>query len=295
MDKLTLKQFRYFETVARTGHFGRAAELCAVSQPALSMQIKELEHTLGAPLLERMKNGARLTGFGEVILPKIRSCLDATAAVSDLAETHLRNGAMRIRLGIIPTVAPYLLPRLMAEVSQVFPALELMIRETLTSRLLEELSEGQIDAAILALPSSAPGVEEVTLTKEPFLLVRPMKDADQSVPSPEGLQAMRLLLLEEGHCFRDQALAFCQLGPGATRGLLEASSLTTLVQLVEAGLGVTLLPQMAVAVETRGADVNVVSFPKAPPARRLGMVWRRDAGGQESYRHIATLLRSLMA
>lgn len=277
MNTLTVKQFRYFEALARFGHFGRAAEASAISQPALSMQIKDLETTLGMALFERGARQVRLTAFGEVFATRVRDILRAVDELHDLARAAQDHMTGRLRIGVIPTVAPYLLPTLIGNLASGAGGLDLHVRETLTPRLLRELAEGKLDAAIVALPVSEPSLAEVALFAENFVLVRPLCDAMQPVPGPEMLAEMRLLLLEEGHCFRDQALSFCGIGAARRQELLDASSLSTLVQMVAAGIGVTLIPEMAVPVETRSAAVAIAHFPDPQPARTLGMVWRRTS------------------
>ena len=277
MSKLTLKQLRYFEALARAGHFGRAAEVSAISQPALSMQIKELEETLGAPLFDRGGRAVRLTPRGEEFGQRAREILRLVDELEDSARLARDQIAGRLRLGVIPTVAPYLLPQVIGELTQAYPALDLHLRETITPRLLQELGEGRLDCAIVALPVSEPALVEVPLFAEDFVLVRPADDAAKPVPSPETLREMRLLLLEEGHCFRDQALSFCKLHSAAPREMMDGSSLTTLVQMVGAGIGVTLIPEMAVPVETRLAPVSVAVFAAPPPSRQIGLVWRRSS------------------
>ena len=209
MAELTLKQLRYFDAVARAGHFGRAAAICSISQPAISVQIKEMEQTLGIALFERGARVVRLTAAGEDLIQRVRSILGAVEELSDVARASGGQALARLRLGIIPTIAPYLLPAIMGALGAQHPNLDLHVRETLTPKLLNELSDGKIDAAILALPTSEPSLQETLLFDEDFVLVRPAQDEGKPVPNGEALRKMRLLLLEEGHCFRDQALAFC--------------------------------------------------------------------------------------
>lgn len=276
MLNLTLKQFRYFEALARHAHFGRAAEACAISQPALSMQIKEMEETLGTPLFERAARRVRLTGFGEELALRLRPILRAVDELEDIARASKDRLTGRLRIGVIPTVAPYLLPRIVSRLTAINPSLDIHIRETVTPKLLADLAEGRLDTAIVALPVSEPGLTEVALFSEAFVLVRPVEDSTKPVPSRETLREMRLLLLEEGHCFRDQALSFCDLAMTQPRELLDGSSLTTLVQMVGAGIGVTLIPEMAVALEVRSGAVAVARFPAPQPQRTIGMVWRKS-------------------
>jgi LysR family hydrogen peroxide-inducible transcriptional activator len=293
MRNLNLKQLRYFEALAQQGHFGRAAELCAISQPALSMQIKELENSLGAPLFERGPRQVRLTNFGESFAERVRDILRSVDELGDLARASVGQLAGQMRIGVIPTIGPYLLPKIISELKRAYPSLDLHVRETVTSRLIAELAEGRIDMAILALPVSEPSLEEVPLFDEEFVLIRPAVDADKPVPDREMLREMRVLLLEEGHCFRDQALSFCNLQGRQPRELLEGSSLSTLVQLVSAGIGVTLIPEMAVPVETRSAAVAVSHFAGPEPRRTVGMVWRRTSPLASQLQKLASIVRQI--
>ena len=277
MNNLTFKQLRYFEALARHGHFGRAADACAISQPALSMQIKELEGELGAALFERGARQVRLTGFGEAFALRVRDILRSVDELQDLARVSQEGLVGRLRIGVIPTVAPYLLPAIIGNLTRTFAGLDLHVRETVTGKLIGELAEGRIDAAIVALPVSEPSLTEVALFAEDFVLVRPGEDEGKPVPNGETLSKMRLLLLEEGHCFRDQALSFCNRHSAPPRELLDGSSLSTLVQMVSAGIGVTLIPEMAVAVETRSASVSVARFENPKPSRTIGMIWRKTS------------------
>src|SRR6056297_872725 len=259
MNNLTLKQLRYFEALARHGHFGRAAEACSISQPALSLQIKELEGALGAALFERGARQVRLTGLGEAFAARVREILRSVDELADLTRRHA--------------------------------GLDIHVRETLTPRLLRELSDGRLDTAIVALPISEPAFAEVPLFSEEFVLVRRAEDAGRPKPDAEGLRAMRLLLLEEGHCFRDQALSFCNLPSSPPRELLDGSSLSTLVQMVGAGIGVTLIPEMAVPVETRSASVSLARFPDPQPSRTIGMIWRTSSPLAPELGRIAEIVR----
>ena len=275
MNNFTIRQLRYFEALAQHGHFGRAAAASSISQPALSVQIKELEQDLGAVLFERGARQVRLTAFGEEFAQRVREVLRSVDDLGDLARASQGRLVGRLRIGVIPTIAPYLLPTLIQKLTATHAGLDIHVRETLTHKLIQELEEGQIDAAIVALPVSTPSLTEVALFDEDFLIVRHAKDAHKPVPNTSQLQDMKLLLLEEGHCFRDQALSFCNIQSAQPREGLDASSLSTLVQLVGAGIGITLIPEMAVAVETRSAPVVVTPFNVAGPNRTVGMVWRK--------------------
>ncbi|MCF2870683.1 hydrogen peroxide-inducible genes activator [Octadecabacter sp. G9-8] len=290
MSNLTLKQFRYFEALAHHGHFGRAADASGISQPALSMQIKEMEQDLGVKLFERAARQVRLTRFGEDFAPRVRDILRSVDEVEDLARLAKNSLSGRLRIGVIPTIAPYLLPSFIGQLTLAHPTLDIHIRETLTPRLIEELSDGRIDAAIVALPVSEPSFEEVAIFDEDFVLIRPDTDAMQAVPDAADLAKMKLLLLEEGHCFRDQALAFCSMRSALPREGLDGSTLSTLVQLVGAGIGVTLIPDMAVSVETRSAAVSVARFTGVQPKRTIGMIWRKTSPLADQFHQIADIV-----
>lgn len=291
MANITLKQMKYFEALARHGHFGRAAAACSISQPALSVQIRELELELGAPLFERGARKVRLTALGEDVARRVRIILGAVEELGDVARAGGQGLSGRLRLGVIPTIGPYLLPRVIGALSQAHPGIDFHVRETLTERLIGEMLDGRLDAAIVALPVSERSLEEVPLFEESFVLVRPAQDADKPVPDAEDLREMRLLLLEEGHCFRDQALSFCNLRTATPREALDASSLSTLVQMVGAGVGVTLIPEMAVPVETRSADVSIARFRAPEPTRRVGMIWRRTSPLASQLHRLAEVVR----
>lgn len=285
-----MKQLRYFDAVARSGHFGRAAEACAISQPALSVQIREMEETMGAALFERGPRQVHLTALGAAMVPRVRAILRAVDELSDLSRAAQGRLSGPLRLGVIPTIAPYLLPALVGALAQSHPGLELAPREAVTGKLIAALTEAQLDAAILALPVSEPSLAEVPLFTEDFVLVRPAAEAGKPVPSAEALPQMRLLLLEEGHCFRDQALEFCKVGGVTPRTVMEGSSLATLTQMVGAGIGVTLLPEIALPVETRSAPVSVARLAAPAPSRRVGLVWRRSSPLSEQLTGVAAVI-----
>jgi len=291
MRNLTLKQLRYFEALRRHGHFGQAADACAISQPALSMQIRGLEEALGAELFERSARQVQLTSFGEEFALRVRDILRSVDELGDIARASRDRLVGRLRIGVIPTVGPYLLPAIVGNLTRTNSNLDIHVRETVTPKLLLELAEGRLDTAIVALPVSEPSFVETALFSENFVLVRPGEEEGKPVPSRESLREMRLLLLEEGHCFRDQALSFCNMHAARSRELLDGSSLSTLVQMVGAGIGVTLIPEMAVAVETRSASVSVAHFPNPQPSRTIGMIWRRMSPLDKHLLQIAEVVR----
>lgn len=291
MKGLTLRHLRYFVALAEQGHFGRAAEVCAISQPALSVQMKELEAIVGAPLIERGARQIRLTSLGEGLAGRAREILRSVEDLDGFVRAAQAPFSGVLRIGVIPTIAPYLLPALIRTMGARYPDLDLRPREAITQTLIRDLGEGLLDLAIVALPISESGLHEEPLFDEEFVLVRPRAEAAAPVPSAEGLLEMRLLLLEEGHCFRDQALAFCTPARVASREFMEGSSLTTLVQMVGAGIGVTLIPEMAVATETRLADVAVARLPAPRPRRTIGLIWRNSSPMADQFLQVADMLR----
>ncbi|MEX1660149.1 LysR substrate-binding domain-containing protein [uncultured Thioclava sp.] len=291
MAPLTMKHLRYFEALACHGHFGRAAESCAISQPALSVQIKELEEILGAPLVERGARQIRLTSLGAALADRARAILRSVDELAELARVAHGPLSGRLRIGVIPTIAPYLLPDVIRALGARYRDLDIHPREAITQTLIRDLSEGRMDIAIVALPVSEITLHEEPLFDEEFALVRARADADKPVPSREGLLEMRLLLLEEGHCFRDQALSFCKPSRLGPQDLMEGSSLSTLVQMVGAGIGITLIPEMAVRNEMRAAEVSVARLPAPRPKRTIGLVWRKSSPMASQYAQIAHHLR----
>ncbi len=294
MTRITLKHLRYFDALARQRHFGRAAEVSAISQPALSLQMKALEDILGAPLVERGARQIGLTPLGEEFALRARDVLRAVDELGALARASSGPLAGRLRLGVIPTVAPYLLPRLMRVMSGSFPEIDLRPREAVTPKLLRDLHEGRLDLAILALPVGEPSLVEDALFDEEFLLVR--HESAQALPVPllVDLPAAPLLLLEEGHCLRDQAIAACKMPSGPSGEIMEGSSLSTLVQMVGAGIGVTLIPQMAAEVEGRSAPVVLHRLPEPRPKRTIGLVWRRSNPLSDRFAGFAAGLKAAM-
>ncbi|WP_299287051.1 hydrogen peroxide-inducible genes activator [uncultured Tateyamaria sp.] len=291
MKNITLRQLRYFEALAREGHFGNAADSCAISQPALSVQIRELEETLGLQLFERAPKQVRLTPSGVAFAARARVVLDEVQQMGEWAEA-VRGGLLeRLRLGVIPTIAPYLLPRLIGDLTARFPKMDIDVRETITPRLLEELMDGRLDAAIVALPVEEPSLIEVPLFTEEMVLVRSGAPDPPTPLSTDALSDMRLLLLEEGHCFRDQALSFCNINAARRRDGLDGSSLSTLVQMVGAGIGATLIPEMAIGVETRATSVHVSRFAPPAPTRTIGLIWRKANPMGNALREIAEVVR----
>jgi LysR family hydrogen peroxide-inducible transcriptional activator len=278
MTDLKLKDLRYLVAVADTRHFGRAAERCFVSQPTLSTQLKKLEDYLGVQLIERQPKRVALTAAGEAIVTRARRILEASDEVVTLARAHCDPLAGVLRIAMLPTIGPYLLPRVARDIRKALPRLDLRLYEYPTAAMLSRLRGSDIDLGILALPVDLDGLEARDLYAEPFMVALPATHAlakRDSIRVPD-LHDETLLLLEDGHCLRDQALEVCgQVGMHEKQDF-RATSLETLRQMVATGAGVTLLPELATLGAYRHAR-GVAVRPFAPPApvRRIGGVWRK--------------------
>jgi LysR family hydrogen peroxide-inducible transcriptional activator len=279
---ITLRQLRYLSALARQRHFGRAAADCAVSQPALSMQVRELEREIGAELVERRHGDVALTDTGLEVAERAEAILTATRDLVDFAR-HRDVLSGPLRLGIIPTLAPYILPRVLPRLQTRYAQLRLEVRETQTKPLLEELMRGALDAVMLALPAEGADVATLRLFDDRFLLAVPATDKIHGRVGIEDVDQHRLILLEEGHCLRDQALAFCGTARRDAPASLGATSLTTVMQMVANGYGVTLLPQVAVDAELRDDRVKLLRFSEPEPGRSIGLAWRRTSPRRKDF------------
>jgi LysR family hydrogen peroxide-inducible transcriptional activator len=273
---ITLKQLRYLSALAEHRHFGRAADACAISQPALSMQIRTLETALGVVLVERRHGEVTLTQTGLELARRGETVLAAAQDLVDVA--RLRSGPLTggLALGIIPTLAPYVLPRILPALQRQYPDLRVELRETQTKTLVDELMRGSLDVLMLALPVLEVETAALALFDDPFLLAVPKDDRrpEGTIVAADDIDLARLILLEEGHCLRDQALAFCA-GDRRDRSFgLGAASLATVLQMVANGYGITLLPEVAVDVEARDERVKLLRFAPPMPKRTIGLVWR---------------------
>ena len=276
---ITLRQLRYLEALAHHKHFGRAAEACAVSQPALSMQILELEKELDAKLIERRPGEAALTEVGIEVVRRGERVLAAARDLVDVARHFGRTLTGRLKLGIIPTLAPYVLPKVLPALQARYPDLTVELRETQTKILIEELTGGDLDLVMLALPVTDTEIETRPLFDDRFLLAVPAGDPLPKTArvSANEIDKQRLMLLEEGHCLRDQALAYCAAPRHEMPLSLGATSLTTVMQMVANGFGVTLVPEVAVDVEVRDDRVKLLRFAAPEPGRTIGLAWRRTS------------------
>jgi len=288
---ITLRQLRYLSALSRHRHFGRAAEDCAVTQPALSMQVRELEREIGTELVERRHGDIALTDIGLEVAERAEAILTATRDLVDFAR-HREVLSGPLRLGIIPTLAPYILPRVLPRLQASYPLLRLEVRETQTKMLLDELMRGALDCVMLALPAEGADVETLALFEDAFLLAVPAADrlAPRGRIGIEDVDQRRLILLEEGHCLRDQALAFCAAPRRDAAASLGATSLATVMQMVANGYGVTLLPQVAVDAEARDARVKLLRFSEPQPGRSIGLAWRRTSPRKKDFEALGAVV-----
>jgi LysR family hydrogen peroxide-inducible transcriptional activator len=278
MPDIKLKDLRYLVALADTRHFGRAAQRCCVSQPTLSAQLKKLEASLGVQLIERRPSNVALTEAGRQIVERARLIIEACDEVGTLARSHRDPLAGTLRVALLPTIGPYLLPHVARPIQRALPRLMLHLHEYRTAPMLEKLRAGELDLGILALPVELEGLEALELYSEPFVAALPERHrlARRERIHASDLAGEPLLLLEEGHCLRDQALAVCSQAGAREQQNFRATSLETLRQMVAAGAGITLLPQSATEGAYGGArGVVVVPFAKPAPTRRVGAVWRK--------------------
>ncbi|UGX85001.1 hydrogen peroxide-inducible genes activator [Phyllobacterium meliloti] len=288
----SVRQMRYFDILATTLHFRKAAELARISQPALSAQIAEMEQRLGTTLFERTRRTVVLTDMGKRLLPRVRGILNGIRSLEELASQ--RRGILqgRLRLGIIPTIAPYLLPILIPELRATYPDLTIELREAVTSKLVEDLRLGDLDALIAALPIDSEGVVAKPLFRDRFLIATSSNDIDilTSPMTQENVALERLLLLEEGHCLRDQALAVCTSVKQRQLVNYGATSMATLLQMVSHGMGLTLIPEIAVRTEASRNNVRIIAFADPEPSREIGLIWRRQSERRDDFEALATTI-----
>jgi LysR family hydrogen peroxide-inducible transcriptional activator len=294
----SLRHLRYLAALAETKHFGRAAEACFVTQSTLSAGLKELESRLGVTLVERTKRRVMLTPLGEEVVARARRLLSAAGEITELVRASSEPLSGLLNLGVIPTVAPFLLPKVLAKVRKAHPKLRLHLVEDLTARLLERLQAGALDLALIALPYHVPEIETIELGDDPFMLATPPGHplAGQEHVEAGELEKAPLLLLEEGHCLRDHALAACRLAEAAPAGeRLQATSLHTLTQMVAGGMGVTLLPQMAVdAGLVKGTGITTSPLDDPAAKRRIGFAWRPSSPRKAEFKKLAEYFRAAL-
>ena len=294
MVDIKLKDLRYLVAVADTGHFGKAAARCFVSQPTLSAQLKKLEDYLGVPLIERQPRHALLTPAGADIVRRARLIVEATDEVVDIARAHRDPLAGRLRVAFLPTIAPYLLPTIAPLLRKALPRLDLLLYEHQTEPMLQRLRAGDIDMGVLALPVEMEGLASAALYDEPFVVATPIRHplAAKKQLRVEDLRGATLLLLEDGHCLRDQALDVCNRSDVEEKQDFRATSIETLRQMVASGAGVTLLPELAtrgIHAHTRGVAVR--PFAKPTPTRTIGAIWRKSSPRHLAIEQVAQVIR----
>ena len=290
---VTLRQLRYFLSLAKHCHFGRAARENSVSQPALSTQIREFERQMGAELVERRHGEVVLTETGREVAERAEHILAATRDLVDITR-HREVLSGPLKLGIIPTLAPYMLPRLLPQLQKTHAVLRLDVRETQTAVLVQELLVGDLDCLLVALPiEGGAELETHALFEDRFLFAAP---ASERLPrrrlTVDDVNSSRLFLLEEGHCLRDQALAFCATRRREGPTKLSSTSLATVMQMVANGYGSTLLPEIAADVEARDPRIKLARFAAPEPARTIGLAWRRTSARRKDFVALGDIIRA---
>lgn len=291
---MNLRDLKYLVALADHKHFGRAAEASFASQPTLSTQIKKLEDELDVQIFERQPRAVLLTTAGEAIIARARSVLREVDAIRAIARSARDPEAGSIRLGMFPTLGPYLLPHVIPALHRRFPRLELLLIEEKSEELLSKLERGELDAALLALPAGDESLTTAVLFEEPFLLALPREraaDFPRARVKLSELREQQVLLLEEGHCMRTQALSLCELGGASERGGFRATSLETLRQMVAANVGMTLLPQLSVMPPVAANDNLLLRhFVEPQPKRQIGLLWRKSDAREPLMQALAEVL-----
>ncbi len=294
---MNLRELEYLVTLADLRHFGRAAEACFVSQPTLSTQLKKLEDELGVQLVERAPRQVMLTEAGAEIVDRARAVLRDVEQIREVARRTKDPQAGTIRLGVFPTLGPYLLPHIVPKIHETYPQLELLLFEEKTERLLQKLGDGQIDAALLALPVEDERLHVEPLFDEPFVVALPVDHclSKRKALSIDDLAEHTVLLLEDGHCLRDQALDVCQMASANEKPGFRATSLETLRQMVAAGVGITLLPTLATKLPGASNAIHLCKFKNPAPGRTIGLVWRRSSAVGAFLGELAKSIKTLPA
>ena len=290
---LSIKQMRYAVAVADTCHFGRAAKACNISQPALSQQVQAIEELCGTPLFDRLKSGVRPTPFGFEFVARARQVLDSADALAAFTRGHAGSPDRAIRFGLIPTVAPYLLPGIFPALTAGLPSLGFTVSENRTDALMEGLFEGTLDVALIGTeaPEHGPKLVSRPLFEDSFVLATSIKDSRTAPVSLASLAPERILLLDEGHCFRDQTIAACRLDSDMGARTFAATSLSTIVEFVANGQGVTLLPRIALRKEATDPRIAIHDLTSPGAGRLLSLVWRHATPFGATFEKMAELIR----
>jgi len=294
----TIRQLQYLVAVVDLSHFGRAAERCHVTQSTLSAGIAELENLLQASLVERTRRRVRITPLGEEIAEKARALLDAAADIAETARTAEAPLSGRFRLGVIPTIAPYVLPRVLVGLGKAYPDLRLYLREGQTAPLIDELRRGDLETALIALPYETGDLEILTLGADPLWVVLPKTHplASAKTVSPDDVATEELLLLEDGHCLRDHALAACRFVRSRGAGDFQSASLYTLVEMAANGLGITFVPEIAITAGLQKSSA-VAARPLHPNSqqRELALCWRKSYRREGDLAALGAYMRGRLA
>lgn len=291
---MTLRQMRYAVVLAETAHFGRAAERCNVSQPGLSQQIRQLEDHCGAQLFDRLGKSVRTTPLGREFVDRVRPILEQAEALENFVNGARGYPARGLRFGVIPTVAPYLLPQIFPALQHDFPEVRFTVSESRTDALVDGLADGSLDFALIASEprTGGPRLTSVPLFDDEFVLATAAREVRAETPVPlTSIDTDRMLLLDEGHCFRDQAIAACALEPDAARRTFAATSLSTIVEFVANGQGITLLPEIALKKEATGDRIRVHRLQSPGARRHLSLVWREASPFAAVFRDVAETIR----
>ncbi len=293
MNLPTIKQLRYFIALQKYTHFGKAAEACFVSQSAFSVAIRELESTLGVQIVDRTNKRVTITAMGQEIVVQARLVLRDVEALMELAQVNNEPLCGKLKLGVIPTISPFLLPKILPQLRSHFPYLQLFLQEDTTLRVYEKLMSGELDLILIALPYELRHVEKMTLFKDPFLLA--YKKGSQFIESQkvtaDHLQSESILLLEDGHCLRDHALSACKIRNLNKVSQFSASSLLTLIEMVEADLGVTYLPEMAKnSPMLKNTNIRTQTMPKNSH-REIGLIWRKGSARKDEFKMLGEFIK----
>jgi len=289
----TVKQLRYFIALEKYAHFGKAAEACFVSQSAFSVAIRELESTMGVQLVDRTNKRVTITAMGQEIVVQARLVLRDIEALMELARMSSKPLSGKLRLGVIPTISPFLLPKLLPKLRSHFPQLQLFLQEDTTLRVYEKLMSGELDLILIALPFELRHVEKMTLFKDPFLLAyrKGSKFIETQKVTADHLKSESILLLEDGHCLRDHALSACKIRNLNKVSQFSASSLLTLIEMVEADLGVTYLPEMAKdSPMLKNTNIRTQTMPKNSH-REIGLIWRKGSARKDEFKMLGEFIK----
>ena len=285
----TLKQLRYLLALSETGHFGKAAQSCFVSQPAFSVAIKELENLLNVQLVDRTNKSVTITSIGQRIIQQARLCIQDAEGLVEIARDYQSPLSGILKMGVIPTIAPFLLPRILPEIRKNFPKLELYFKEDQSEKIYHQLMSGQLDILLMALPYKLKNTEQLVLFEDKFMLASQKNSAllDPSNYKLNSLDSESILLLEEGHCLRDHALSACKLHKPEKISRFSATSLFTLVQMVESDLGITFLPEMAMgSALLSGTNIKLTAL-QENSFRQIGLVWRKGSARSDEFKRLA--------